>query len=69
MVAGPSSESLEGDVYVVGYRGSAHVQDYRDFLDRNGVPHEWIDVAEDPLARFLGAPEDVAGLRLPVPQV
>jgi thioredoxin reductase (NADPH) len=66
MVAGPSSESLEGDVYVVGYRGSAHVQDYRDFLDRNGVPHEWIDVAEDPLARFLGAPEDVAGLRLPV---
>ncbi len=55
-----------GSIYVVGYRASPHVQDYRDFLDRNGVSHEWIDVEHDPLARFLGAPEDVDGVRLPV---
>jgi thioredoxin reductase (NADPH) len=56
----------DGDVYVLGYRGSPHVQDYRDFLDRNGVANEWIDVEHDPLARFLGAPEDLRGVRLPV---
>jgi thioredoxin reductase (NADPH) len=55
-----------GSVYVVGYRSSPHAQDYRDFLDRNGVAHEWIDVEHDPLARFLGAPSDVEGVRLPV---
>ncbi len=53
-------------VYVVGYRTSPHAQDYRDFLERNGVPYQWIDVEEDPLARFLGAPTDVEGVRLPV---
>ncbi len=53
-------------IYVVGYRWSSHAQDYRDFLDRNGVAHDWIDVEHDPLARFLGAPEDVDGVRLPV---
>ena len=53
-------------VYVVGYRASPHAQEYRDFLERNGVAHEWIDVESDPLARFLGAPEDLRGVRLPV---
>src|SRR5262249_41425185 len=53
-------------VYVLGYRASPHVQEYRDFLERNGVTHEWIDVERDPLARFLGAPEDLRGLRLPL---
>ena len=71
MLAGPSPSSISlanssGDVYVLGYRGSSHVQDYRDFLDRNGVAHEWIDVERDALARFLGAPEDLRGVRLPV---
>jgi len=55
-----------GSVYVVGYRASEHVQDYREFLERNGVTHEWIDVEHDPLARFLGAPADVEGVGLPV---
>jgi thioredoxin reductase (NADPH) len=55
-----------GRVYVVGYRTSPHAQDYRDFLERNGVPYQWVDVEHDPLARFLGAPSDVEGVRLPV---
>jgi thioredoxin reductase (NADPH) len=53
-------------LYVVGYRGSPHAQDYREFLERNAVPHDWIDVEHDPLARFLGAPTDVEGVGLPV---
>src|SRR5262249_23156603 len=55
-----------GRVYMVGYRTSPHAQDYRDFLERNGVPYQWVDVEHDPLARFLGAPGDVEGVRLPV---
>jgi thioredoxin reductase (NADPH) len=55
-----------GHVYVVGYRTSPHAQDYRDFLERNSVPYQWVDVEQDPLARFLGAPSDVEGVRLPV---
>jgi thioredoxin reductase (NADPH) len=55
-----------GRVYVVGYRSSPHAQDYRDFLERNNVPYQWVDVDNDPLARFLGAPSDVEGVRLPV---
>ena len=55
-----------GRVYVVGYRSSPHAQDYRDFLERNNVPYQWVDVDADPLARFLGAPADVEGVRLPV---
>src|SRR5215469_14848813 len=55
-----------GRVYVVGYRTSPHSQDYRDFLERNNVPYQWVDVDADPLARFLGATADVEGVRLPV---
>ncbi len=55
-----------GRVYVVGYRSSPHAQDYRDFLERNNVPYQWVDVDADPLARFLGATTDVEGVRLPV---
>ncbi len=53
-------------LYLVGYRSSPRVQDYRDFLERNGVAHEWIDVDQDPLARFLGADDDLRGSRLPL---
>jgi thioredoxin reductase (NADPH) len=62
----PGLVAAEGHVYVVGYRTSPHAQDYRDFLERNGVPYQWVDVEHDPLARFLGAPSDVEGVRLPV---
>ena len=55
-----------GRVYVVGYRSSPHAQDYRDFLERNNVPYQWVDVDENPLARFLGATADVEGVRLPI---
>jgi thioredoxin reductase (NADPH) len=62
---GPGAPNA-GHVYVVGYRVSPHVLDYREFLERNAVAHEWIDIEHDPLARFLGAPADVEGMRLPV---
>jgi thioredoxin reductase (NADPH) len=66
-VAVPGLDSArEGHIYVVGCRASPHAQDYREFLERNAVPYDWIDVEHDPLARFLGAPSDVEGVRLPV---
>jgi len=55
-----------GRVYVIGYRTSPHAQDYRDFLERNNVDYQWVDVENNPLAQFLGAPTDVEGVRLPV---
>ncbi len=61
-----AAASRTGRVYVVGYRTSPHAQVYRDFLERNGVAYQWVDVDQDPLARFLGAPSDVEGVRLPV---
>src|SRR5205807_1310623 len=38
-----------GEVYLVGRRGSPHVPEYRDFLERNRVPFRWIDVDRNPL--------------------
>jgi thioredoxin reductase (NADPH) len=66
LAGGALQASAMQHVYAIGYRASPHAQDYRGFLERNAVPHEWIDVERDPLARFLGAPSDVEGVRLPV---
>ena len=51
-----------GEVYLVGRRGSPHVPDFRDFLERNRVAFRWIDIDRNPLVRMLdgsGALEDV----------
>ena len=66
MVLQISERRLGDNVYLVGYRSSPGVLEYRDFLERNGVAHEWIDLAQDPLARFLGAHDDLRGSRLPL---
>jgi thioredoxin reductase (NADPH) len=56
----------EREVYVVGRRSSARVQEYRDFLQRNGVPFRWVDLERDPLVRLLlGSGEALAGTQLP----
>jgi thioredoxin reductase (NADPH) len=62
----PVVAAVHDRIYAVGFRTSPYAQEYRDFLERNGVPYQWVDVEHDPLARFLGAPEDVEGVRLPV---
>ena len=56
----------EREVYIVGRRSSPHVQEYRDFLERNEVPFRWVDVERDPLVRLLlGSGEALAGMQLP----
>lgn len=37
----------------------------RDFLVRNGVPHQWLDLETDPLAKFCDLGRRLAGYRLP----
>jgi len=44
-----------GETYLIGRRGSPHVHEYRDFLERNRVPFRWIDVDRNPLVRHLEA--------------
>ena len=37
----------------------------REFLVRNGVPHQWLDLETDPLAKFCDLARRLAGRRLP----
>src|SRR6266478_7275282 len=37
----------------------------RDFLVRNRVPHQWLDLMTDPLAKFCDLGRRLAGCRLP----
>lgn len=50
---------------VIGERGSAAALAARELLGRNGIPHRWVDVADDPLAALLRT-EALAGRRLPL---
>ena len=38
---------------LVGHQGSPRTHELREFLDRNDVPYDWIDVDHDPLVRLL----------------
>ena len=50
----------------MGRRSSPHVQEYRDFLQRNGVAFRWVDLERDPLVRFLvGSGEILESTQLP----
>jgi len=62
----PEMQREECKVYVGGRRSSPRVQEYRDFLQRNGVPFRWVDLERDPLVRLLsGSGEPLAGTPLP----
>jgi thioredoxin reductase (NADPH) len=50
-----STRVVGGETYLIGRRGSPHVHEYRDFLERNRVPFRWIDVDRNPLVRHLEA--------------
>jgi thioredoxin reductase (NADPH) len=56
----------QAEVHVVGRRSSPHVQEYREFLERNDVPFRWVDVERDPVVRLLsGNDETFATTQLP----
>ena len=64
-VGGTSAAQRAAETYLIGRRGSPHVQDYRDFLERNGVPFRWVDIDRNPLVQFLGASASLGVRSLP----
>jgi thioredoxin reductase (NADPH) len=57
--------AFEG-VRVVGYRFSPRSHETRDFLVRNGVPFQWLDLERDEEARRLVAAAGVKASQLPL---
>jgi thioredoxin reductase (NADPH) len=59
--------AFEG-VRVIGHRWSAHSHEVKDFLARNLVPYQWLDVEDDPAAQQLleAAGISAAPERIPV---
>ena len=53
-------------VRVVGNQWSAHSSDVRDFLGRNFVPHQWLNVETDETAKQLLTTAGASGATLPV---
>jgi thioredoxin reductase (NADPH) len=52
-------------VRVIGNRWSARSNEIRDFLGRNFVPHQWLNVETDETAKQLLKTKDVAAAALP----
>jgi thioredoxin reductase (NADPH) len=60
-----SARVIGGETYLIGRRGSPHVHEYRDFLERNRVPFRWIDIDRNPLVRHLEAAPALRSRTLP----
>jgi thioredoxin reductase (NADPH) len=59
-------QSEEREIQIVGRRSSPHIQEYRDFLERNDVSFRWVDLDRDPLVHLLlGSGATVSGMPLP----
>jgi thioredoxin reductase (NADPH) len=54
-----------GPTYLLGRAATPGAAETRRFLTRNGVPFQWVDLDDDPLARLLGADGAFDGRRLP----
>jgi thioredoxin reductase (NADPH) len=60
------SRPVTPQVVLVGRRASSLGYDLRDFLSRNGVPYDWVEIDDaDRVRQLLGA-EDVDPSRLPI---
>ena len=51
--------------YVIGTATAPGAADTREFLLRNGVTFQWVDVEHDPLVRLLLGERELDGLRMP----
>jgi thioredoxin reductase (NADPH) len=54
-----------GPTYTLARAATPGAAETRRFLARNGVPFQWVDLDDDPLARLLGGDGALAGHRLP----
>jgi thioredoxin reductase (NADPH) len=50
---------------VLGRASTPGAAEVRQFLARNGVPFQWVDLNVDPLLRLVAAPDALADVRLP----
>ena len=55
-----------GNLRVIGARFSPEAHKIRDFLARNCIPFEWLDVDRDPEARRLLGDTDAKSSALPI---
>src|SRR5580658_4337484 len=53
-------------VRVIGHRWSPHANEIRDFLGRNFVPHQWLNVETDETAKQLLTTTGAGGSSLPI---
>ena len=53
-------------VRVIGHRWSPQANELRDFLGRNFVPHQWLNIETDEVAKQLFASVDAATAALPM---
>ena len=61
----PDDSSQQAKVTVIGRTGSPACYAIRDFLYRNDVPFQWVELRDDAQARALGL-DGVSDERLPV---
>src|SRR5690242_3110797 len=53
-------------VVIIGLRASSVGYQIRDFLSRNGVPYDWVEVDDAERVSALLGPADLAPDRLPI---
>src|SRR5882724_5437406 len=53
-------------VVLVGNRASSAGYTIRDFLSRNGVPYDWVDIEDAERVRFVVFPSEMDPGRLPI---
>jgi thioredoxin reductase (NADPH) len=57
---------LGSSTYLLGCASTPGVPETRQFLTRNGVPFQWVDVDNDPLVELLGGRAKLGGRRYPL---
>src|SRR5579863_4765168 len=60
------SRPVTPQVNLIGHRASAVGYSIRDFLSRNGVPYEWVEVDDSEQVALLLPGEELDPARLPV---
>jgi thioredoxin reductase (NADPH) len=57
---------VEGPTYLLGHASTPGIPETKQFLSRNDVPFQWVDIDDDPLVGMLGGTARLEGMRLPL---